>query len=59
MKQDVLFVDSLLNKNLYQSIALPRAESHRGEVRVAFRRYVVGLSAAIVLGARSRQPSLL
>lgn len=59
-RHDVLFVDSLLEKNRRQSITLSRVESHHRDIRIVSRRYVGGwLGAAIVLGARSRLPSLL
>jgi hypothetical protein len=54
-----MLVDPMLNCNRRQSIALSPGESHDGDVRFAFRRYVDGLRVAIVPGARSRLPSLL
>ena len=59
MRRDVQLVDSLL-KNHRSSIAHSHVESHRGDYRVVSRRYVGGwLRMTIVLGARSRLPSLL
>ena len=60
MRHDLLLVDFKLVENRCQLIALSRARSHDRGVRVIFvvtggNRYRV----AIVLGARSRLPSLL